>query len=226
MCSAPPAAIVAVDLPDGLADRTGCCIATRASCVTSRALETWPGASRPSGSDEVRVASARARRAFAFISATNAATSPRADVRARARLAASFALWISAASTQLAHGDPLAGAQVDRRLADRGRRAGRPSTTSSSVGVLERDEHGHQLRDRRDRQARVARAAREHLAGRARSRRDTRFAATAGAAARGRERRRRSAAATAGERARTRRRLIARGSAAPTEERRSARRPG
>ena len=45
------------------------------------------------------------------------------------------------------------GAQADRRLADRRGAPARRVTTSSRPRVLERDEHGHQLRDARDRHA-------------------------------------------------------------------------
>src|SRR3954468_5606122 len=76
---------------------SGRCIRIRASSVTSCALETWPGASRPSGRAEwgPRRPSCRARR---FISATKRASFPLPTWSASAS-AASFALWISAASS-------------------------------------------------------------------------------------------------------------------------------
>ena len=75
---------------------TGFCIRMRASSVTSRALETWPGASSPSGRTKC-VSSRPSRRARRFIMRTKRSTSPCPTCSASAH-AASFALWISAAS--------------------------------------------------------------------------------------------------------------------------------
>ena len=77
---------------------TGFCISSRASVVTSRALETWPGASRPSGRTKW-VSSRPSCRARRFISATNLVSLPWPTWSASAQ-AASFALWMSAASTR------------------------------------------------------------------------------------------------------------------------------
>ena len=64
---------------------------------------------------------------------------------------------------QVADGELLAGVEVDRRLADRGG-ARVDGDDVGELEVLERDEHGHQLRDRRDRQPVVRVRRREHLA--------------------------------------------------------------
>jgi hypothetical protein len=65
---------------------------------------------------------------------------------------------------EIAHGHLLAGAEADRRLADGG---GRPlhGHDVAELDVLERDEHGHQLRDARDHAAGMRLRRREHLAG-------------------------------------------------------------
>jgi hypothetical protein len=67
---------------------------------------------------------------------------------------------------EVLHGDALAGAEVDRRLAD-GRRALVDDDDVVGLRPFERDEDRHQLRDRRDRDAVVRPVREQHLAGRA-----------------------------------------------------------
>jgi hypothetical protein len=64
---------------------------------------------------------------------------------------------------QVAHGQPLAGADLDRRLADDGR-ARADGDDVGQTRVLERHEHRHQLRDARDGDPRVRAPRREHVA--------------------------------------------------------------
>ncbi len=94
----------------------------------------------------------------------------RGAVSARPRVAsasaASLALWISAPASRSWTVIRSPGAQRDPRLADAEPRARSTVTSSPSFEVLERDEHGHQLRDAGDRHAQPASCAREHLAGR------------------------------------------------------------
>ena len=78
---------------------TGFCIATRASLVTSRALDTWPGASRPSGRTKCVSVSPSGAPPSRSSSRRSAPRCRRRRGRASAH-AASFALWISAASTR------------------------------------------------------------------------------------------------------------------------------
>ena len=78
--------------------------------------------------------------------------------------AASFADWISAPLSRSRTVICSPGVEIDRRLADRGG----ARVDGDDVGelvVLERDEHRHQLRDRRDRQPLVRVRRGEHLAG-------------------------------------------------------------
>src|SRR5215210_4142453 len=76
---------------------SGRCMTIRASSVTSRALETCPGASSPSGRAKW-VLRRPSSLAFAFIIATKRCWFPCPTCRASAS-AASLALWISAASS-------------------------------------------------------------------------------------------------------------------------------
>ena len=136
-------------------------IAARASSVTSRAVDTCPGVSRPSGRTKF-VCRRPSARAFAFINSAKAGYEP-ATWSASAS-AALFALWISAASTRsaTAAGRPRAAGSTTRR-----RRS--PAVDRDDVveaRVLEHDEHRHQLRDRRDRHLAVGSTRSEHLAGR------------------------------------------------------------
>ena len=139
----------------------GFCIATRASLVTSRALDTCPGASRPSGFAK-RVSVSPSARAFAFIKPTKRGIEPSPTCAASA-FAASFALWISAARSRSATVSRSPGGERDRRLTDGGCPL-RDGDDLVELGVLERHEGGHQLRDRRDRQPLALVEAREHLA--------------------------------------------------------------
>ena len=66
---------------------------------------------------------------------------------------------------EIADGESLAGAQMHRRLADLGCVGAHPHDVVP-LRMLERDEHGHQLRDARDRNARPRTVLCEDLAGR------------------------------------------------------------
>ena len=64
---------------------------------------------------------------------------------------------------KLVHGEVLVRAEVDRRLADdRSARVGVDDV--GQLVMLQRDEHGHQLRDRGDRQVLACVVGREHVA--------------------------------------------------------------
>ena len=88
-------------------------------------------------------------RAFAFISATKRGIEPRPTWSGEGRGGVVRARD-ERGDREVAHGEPLARAEVHRRLADRGglRRDGDDIVEAR---VLERDEHRHQLRDARRR---------------------------------------------------------------------------
>jgi hypothetical protein len=65
---------------------------------------------------------------------------------------------------QLADREAIPGPEVDGRLADGRGAFGHPHHLAET-GMLERDEHGHQLRDAGDRQALPGMALEQHLAG-------------------------------------------------------------
>ena len=63
---------------------------------------------------------------------------------------------------EISDGDPFTGTQIDRRLAHGGGvRADLHDVVE--IGVLERDEHRHQLRDARNRETRPARVLRQNV---------------------------------------------------------------
>ena len=126
-------------------------ITTRASFVTSAALDTCPGASRPSGRTKC-VSCRPSAAAFAFIMAAKAVKSGATESASAS--AASFADWISAALTRsrIVKRSPPRRPTVDSPTAAA---RGSTTTTSESLWCSKRDEHRHQLRDRRDRQPRV-----------------------------------------------------------------------
>ena len=142
-----PPAIVAVDLVDHVR-MNGLRSAAASSVVTSRALETCPAWSSPCGFSKC-VAVRPSARAFAFIIATKRGIEPwptydgeRGGGVVRARH--------ERCDREVPHREPLARAEVDGRLADRGRLR-RDGDDVVEPGMLERDEHRHQLRDARRR---------------------------------------------------------------------------
>ena len=143
---------------------TGFCISSRASVVTSRALETCPGASRPSGRTKCESSrpGCRARR---FISATNLVSLPRPTWSASAQ-AASFALWMSAASTRSRTEIRSPARRPMLGLAD----GGRIGRNRDHVAELHRrrrssDRRGHHLRQARDRDPLAGVVREQHLSG-------------------------------------------------------------
>ena len=96
-------------------------------------------------------------RARAFISSTNRATEPR-PTNAAMRVRGVVRALDQRRLDQVAQRHALAGTEVDRRLADRGGPRGDRGDVVERC-VLERDERGHQLRDRRHREALDARPA-------------------------------------------------------------------
>ena len=136
-------------------------IATRASRVTS------PGARevarRVEAVGRTKCVSRRPSRAPWRSSADEALDVAAAGVE-RERLRGVVRALDQRGLDQVADGDPLAGARFSD---DSPTAAARRSTTTTSSGrALERDEHGHQLRDARDRKRSSASCA-EHLARRA-----------------------------------------------------------
>ena len=141
-----PSGDVQLDLPHRLADER---LAHRdpRKPVTSRALETWPGTSSPSGLTKC-VSVRPSSRARAFISGRNAATLPPPTCAASA-FAASFALGSGRRGGDRRRSpSPRPGGGSSTRRPRRRRSA--PSRLRGPC-MLERDERRHQLRDRRDR---------------------------------------------------------------------------
>ena len=150
-----PSAIVAVVLRDGGADgrdlhrREGEPASRRARSSTRRGRRARRGgrsASRSGRAPSPSRSSARRRPGSSGAVASASAS------------AASFADWISAPLTRSATVISWPALEVDRLLADRGR-ARVDVDDVGELEVLERDDHRHQLRDRRDRDAAAGRRA-------------------------------------------------------------------
>ena len=136
-------------------------ITTRASFVTSAALDTCPGASSPSGRTKCVSCRPSGRRLRVHHRGEGGEVG---RDRERERVGGIVRRLDQRGLDQVADRQALAAAQPDGRLADGGGARVDLDDVRELV-VLERHEHRHQLRDRRDRQPRVRPRRGEHLAG-------------------------------------------------------------